>query len=194
VQVRGDVAIQITVSTLVLLAEPPDIEFRGFLAWDTVQFEWLHNWFFSHLSRNPQWKALPDNGIVDSQPVPTTIPELPGDTNDVSIDAVSDRPISCVEDRVPQIGEVFQTLQSSASLTISLFDLFPTDFNWKNCATIAQIGEIMRKRSQSSQLIKSAHNIAGDSPETERFDISQSVRINFTAQFSTLEERALPLA
>jgi hypothetical protein len=150
------------------------------------------------------------------------IPDLPSAIYDVPIYAVFDRPILKVEDRVIQIGEVFPTLQYFASLTVSLLNSFPTDFHWRNCDTIVEIvftDDIKQKRSQSSQSNKSIRKMessprastelattpssrsilkfpefARATPETGHLDLGESVKIDITAQFCTLGERALPLA
>jgi hypothetical protein len=146
------------------------------------------------------------------------IASLPTTLCDVPVYAVIDRPIVDIQQRVIAIGEVFPTLEYSASITISLLNSFPTDFKFVNyqreCMLSATTSAPSERRPSTS--IQATAPIVGAAPArpgtamagrpTQRhfpeytqtvpasgpLNIQESCDVAITAKFCELGDRALP--
>jgi hypothetical protein len=147
------------------------------------------------------------------------IASLPTAVCDVPVYAAVDRPIVDVRPRVIDIGEVFPTLEYSASITISLLNSFPTDFKFVNYKREFMLSVATRppaEQPSSSSMratapiveaapARAGTALAGRSPQKSLPEYTQTVPasghlnsgescdVAITAKFCELGDRALPL-
>jgi hypothetical protein len=206
--------------------------------------------FAVEFSSGGAWEVRPAEGIVGNLPVDITveielashsalasmvtvrswwvgtdgarIPDLPETSCDVPVYAVFDRPIIRIERRVIDIGEVFPTLEYSASFNVALLNSFPTDFEFRNYSEMVEIDfddQFTKKRAQSAQSRLPDHGVELESraasdmaphpnaqrkaaltfaeftktvPQSGYLDLEESREIAIMARFCSLGERALP--
>jgi hypothetical protein len=168
-----------------------------------------------------EWVVTPSTGIVEENAVEVTvqitlpmhtalaeiltitswwaqvdgnrIPDLAETVCYLPVYAVFDRPIISVDRRVIDLGEVFPTVSYSGSMTISLLNSFPTDFEFLNYDAPVEIDFTPDDRAgQSSSM--TFPELTRTLPPSGHLECGESLTITVQAQFCGLGKRALPFS